>query len=86
MLIEAAHSHLDHFAAPQRAVLEDYARFVSTERAARRSGAGGKGGGAGGGKEMTAFEKARADWSQAAVSRYGKVGGGGDSKAAHWLG
>jgi len=83
MLIDAAHSHSAHFAAPQRAVLDGYARWVTSQRAARRSGSAR---GSSSGKEMTAFEKARADWSQAAVSRYGKVGAGGDAKAAHWLG
>lgn len=84
MLIDAAHAASANFAAPQRAVLDDYARWVRAERAARRSGAA-RGGG-GGDKELTAYEKARAEWAGAAVSRYGKVGGGGDSKATHWLG
>ncbi|KAI8468261.1 MAG: hypothetical protein J3K34DRAFT_14016 [Monoraphidium minutum] len=83
MLVEAAHAKLDHFVAPQRAVLDDYLRWVKAERGARRSGASRA---AGGGKELTSFEKARAEWATAAVSRYGKVGGAGDSKAAHWLG
>lgn len=82
--MEAAHGCADRFVAPQRSTLEDLMRWVKAERAARRSGA--RGAGAGDGKEMTAFEKARADWAGAAVSRYGKVGGGGDAKSAHWLG
>ncbi|GBF88354.1 hypothetical protein Rsub_01066 [Raphidocelis subcapitata] len=80
MLIDAAHAAAANFVAPQRAVLDDYARWVRAERAARRSGA------APGGKELTAFEKARAEWAGASVSRYGKVGGAGDSKSTHWLG
>lgn len=80
MLVEHAHKHADRFAAPQREQLDAYMRWVKAERAARRSGA------ARGSKEMTSFEKARAEWANAAVSRYGKVGSQGDSKAAHWLG
>jgi hypothetical protein len=83
MLVEAAHGCIANFVAPQRAVLEEDMRWVKAERAARRSGAAR---GAGGGKEMTSFEKARAEWANAAVSRYGKVGGAGDAKSTHWLG
>lgn len=83
MLIDAAHAARLNFVAPQRELLDAYARWAASERAARRSGAAK---GAADAKELTAFEKARAEWGQAAVSRYGKVGGGGDAKSTHWLG
>jgi hypothetical protein len=83
MLIEAAHGCISNFVGPQRTTLEEDMRWVKAERAARRSGSVR---GAAGGKELTSFEKARAEWANAAVSRYGKVGGGGDAKSTHWLG
>lgn len=37
-------------------------------------------------RDTTAFERARAEWSQATVSHRGKVGAGGDRGAEQWLG
>lgn len=83
LFIEAAWGKRACFVAQQRAQLDELHAFVVQASAARRSGAAARGAG---GKEMTTFERARAEWGQATVSARGKVGSGGDAAANAWLG
>lgn len=72
----------NRFTAAQQPTLQDLKAFVQQQRIARRTGKGAKPTGDG----PTTFEKARAAWGHAEVSKRGKVGAGGDSKSAAWLG
>eukprot|EP00877_Chromochloris_zofingiensis_P013492 jgi/Chrzof1/8397/Cz03g09050.t1 len=82
LLVEHAYSKRGVFVDEQRAVLDELMTFVKQQRVARKSG-GGRGGAA---SDMTAFERARAEWSTATMSHRGRVGGGGDNKSMNWLG
>lgn len=83
MLVQGVVAELaNRFTAQQQSTLQDLHVFVQQQRIARRTGRGAKPTGDG----PTAFEKARSAWGQAEVSKRGKVGAGGDSKASAWLG
>lgn len=82
LVLDVVHQLSNRFTPQQQPVLQDLKAFVQEQRIARRTGKGAKPSGDG----PTAFEKARAAWGSAEVSKRGKVGAGGDSKAAAWLG
>lgn len=72
------------FCAQQREQVDDALRFVKQARLQRKSG--GSGGGLKKDKhEVTAFDRARAEWSQKSVSARGTVHTG-DNKQVAWLG
>jgi uncharacterized protein (DUF2267 family) len=83
LLIEHAFQQKVRFCSSQQQQLLELMNFVKAARVARRTG---RGGGAMKGSDMTAFERARAEWGNAAVSVRGKVGSCGDAKSNNWLG
>jgi hypothetical protein len=88
LLVEHASKHAQHsnqhFLPSQCAVIEEMVAFVREQKVARKT-KGGSGGGGGGG-DVTAFDRARADWGKSTLSSRGGVGSGGDHKSEAWLG
>ena len=83
LLMEHAFQQKDRFCSNQRQQLLELMNFVKAARVARRTG---RGAGAAKGSEMTAFERARAEWGSAAISVRKGLGSGGDAKSNNWLG